>query len=213
MAQQREADAALKRAADARQRGRKTANRPQERNWMRSEKNWKRWAIRGTGSGGAKQNLLNETRTEAKALEEQRKLLDRLLAAREDYRAAQKVFRQSSMDAESALEKSDATAQTIQRQHRRYSGKKHGGRTAVPRLRQRASSASRGDDCGNQSGCRGTGGRRGKGGTGKGKRERGYLRKKADGGNRAARTGCRADSERAGYTMGGTCPLRRFKKR
>ena len=31
-----------------------------------------------------KQNLLNETRTEAKALEEQRKLLDRLLAARED---------------------------------------------------------------------------------------------------------------------------------
>lgn len=39
-----------------------------------------------------------------------------------------------------------------------------------------------------------------RGGTGKGKRERGYLRKKADGGNRAARTGCRADSERTGYT-------------
>lgn len=40
-----------------------------------------------------------------KRWKEQQKLLDRLLAAREDYRAAQKVFRQSSMDAESALKK------------------------------------------------------------------------------------------------------------
>lgn len=211
VAQQREADAALKRAADARREAESCEQAAREKlDALRKE-------LEALGNVELavtqKQNLLNETRTEAKALEEQQKLLDRLLAAREDYRAAQKGFSTEQHGCGKRVEKSDATAQTIQRQHRRYSGKKHGGRTAVPRLRQRASSASRGDDCGNQSGCRGTGGRRGKGGTGKGKRERGHLRKKADGGNRAARTGCRADSERAGYTMGGTCPLRRFKKR
>lgn len=103
VAQQREADAALKRAADARREAESCEQAAREKlDALRKE-------LEALGNVELavtqKQNLLNETRTEAKALEEQRKLLDRLLAAREDYRAAQKVFRQSSMDAESALKK------------------------------------------------------------------------------------------------------------
>lgn len=103
VAQQREADAALKRAADARQEAESCEQAAREKlDALRKE-------LEALGNVELavtqKQNLVNETRTEAKALEEQRKLLDRLLAAREDYRAAQKVFRQSSMDAESALKK------------------------------------------------------------------------------------------------------------
>lgn len=44
VAQQREADAVLKRPL-TRDKRQKAANRPQERNWMRSEKNWRRWAM------------------------------------------------------------------------------------------------------------------------------------------------------------------------
>lgn len=103
VAQQREADAALKRAADARREAESCEQAAREKlDALRKE-------LEALGNVELavtqKQNLLNETRTEAKALEEQQKLLDRLLAAREDYRAAQKVFRQSSMDAESALKK------------------------------------------------------------------------------------------------------------